>query len=212
MLGVINPNSSESLQTQKDLAKQADYMLLPGEQFPTEKEQMSLSKLAHTATETQTVTTGATPAPAASSIAPHPHPDDDDDDGGSSGLSTGAVTGIAVGAAVVALVVVALFILMRRTKKLKKKLEDEKASTAARHRSEANPMSPNLYGNYYDQNRPHSHLPPYQQHQTADAYMHDPNKPEGWNGQQSPGRTMSPPVPGQQYMGVPSPDPNQRYR
>ena len=53
MVGVIHDNGSTSITTQIKLAKESDYMLLPGESFPSEAES-SVAALASTATATVT--------------------------------------------------------------------------------------------------------------------------------------------------------------
>jgi len=151
MVGVINPNSSTSLDTQIELAKQADYMLEPGEAFASEAS-ASISSLAATATTavlTVTATNSLSPTLSGSSSSNnHQHQS-------SAGLSTGAIVGIAIGAAAAALCVAALFFMMGRQKSLKEEV--------ARHRAAA--PSPALIAPFMmteAQSRHASQLPAYQ--------------------------------------------------
>jgi hypothetical protein len=107
MVGVINPNASTSLVTQKQLAGESTFMLLPGEPWPEEDENpFSTSAPSSSATSTPT----ATNAPAeTTSSAP--------ESSGHHGLSPGAIAGIAIGAAAVALgAAVALFLCGRNSR------------------------------------------------------------------------------------------------
>jgi hypothetical protein len=106
MVGVINPNASTSLVTQKQLAKDSTFMLLPGEAWPSEDEnpfQTSTSTSSATPTPTHTSDSAAT-----SSAASSPS---------HSGLAPGAIAGIAIGAAAVALgFAIALFLCGRHSR------------------------------------------------------------------------------------------------
>lgn len=177
MVGAINANGSTSLATQIRLAHEADYMLLPGQQFPSEAVEASLSALAHSATittTTQLVTKSATPSKSPTAA---PTPDND-----SGALSSGAVAGIAVGAAVVALVVAALFFLICRTRKLKRKLELKTAASRVPSTWEqpGSPAAP-YTGAYYDPNRHNSQLPPYRPyHHLERPDMNKASRVESW--------------------------------
>ncbi|KAK4147686.1 uncharacterized protein C8A04DRAFT_33825 [Dichotomopilus funicola] len=93
MVGVINPNSTQTLEKQLEFANEATYQLMPGEPFPSE-------------TPVPTPTPGAGP------------PDDNHNSngsGGGSGLSAGAIAGIAIGgAAVLILGAVVVYLCGRR--------------------------------------------------------------------------------------------------
>ncbi|KAL2180322.1 uncharacterized protein P884DRAFT_297008 [Thermothelomyces heterothallicus CBS 202.75] len=78
MIGVINPNATQTLAEQLEYAKNATYQLMPGEKFPSE-------------TPVPTPTPGQGPPTYSGS---------GEDDGGS-GLSAGAIAGIAIGGAAV---------------------------------------------------------------------------------------------------------------
>ena len=215
MVGVINANSSTSISTQISLARQSDYMLLPGEPFPDEAQQASLSALAHTATTaTISVTVTKEQETGYSSSYPAGHHDNNehyDESSEHSGLSKGAVAGIAVGAAVGALAAAGLFFLMCRTRKLKQKLDNERV--AAHGRPDPNLVSPASFGpgaGGWNQQAHMSQLPPYQGYENSDMYKRDGSITEG----EMPQRSLSP-QPGYNsgqfasFRG--SPDPNQ-YR
>ncbi|KIW75170.1 hypothetical protein Z517_11942 [Fonsecaea pedrosoi CBS 271.37] len=146
MVGVINPNSSTSIQAQKQYAADSSFMLLPGENWPDEEDPFATTSTSTaTATATSTVTTstasstsastaGATTTPAASGS-------------GHSGLSTGAIAGIAVGgaAAVIAAAVI-LYLCGRRSKSKKNKEEAGGASLPGPSTPAMGPMnSPPAY-------------------------------------------------------------------
>ncbi|KAK5713372.1 hypothetical protein LTR17_017617 [Elasticomyces elasticus] len=133
MVGVINPNASTSLNTQIELSRQADYILLPGQAVPEDAMQ-SMSSLAATAT-TATVTVTATKSVPTSESSQDPYAitssssapsstaqDDPPVTSHSSSLSPGAIAGIAVGAVAVAAIAAALFFFLGRTKTMKDEL------------------------------------------------------------------------------------------
>ncbi|KAK3677028.1 hypothetical protein LTR78_003233 [Recurvomyces mirabilis] len=127
MLGVINPGTSQLLNNQIELAKEANFMIEPGEALPTSAFQ-SLSSLAATATQvTLTVTatnsweptasaTSATTSPAAAATTSPAAAKS------SSALSPGAIAGIVIGAAAVALIAGGLFFMLGRNKSMKEEL------------------------------------------------------------------------------------------
>lgn len=89
MVGVINPNASTSLSHQKQLAGESTFVLVPGEDWPSEGSIPSgVATSSTTPTPTQTATTTTTTAAAASSH---------------SGIGVGAIAGIAIGGAAVLL-------------------------------------------------------------------------------------------------------------
>ena len=96
MVGVINPNSSVSLQLQKQLASTSEYMLLPGQPFPDEG----------SATTSGLTVPTSTSSPPATSSSGHPS------------LSGGAIAGIVIGAIVFVGILIALFYLLGRNKSL----------------------------------------------------------------------------------------------
>lgn len=93
MVGVINPNASTSLQHQKDLAGQSTFVLVPGEDWPSEgsiPSGVATTSFASSTSSVPAATATGTPAAAA---APASH----------STLSVGAIAGIAIGGAAVLL-------------------------------------------------------------------------------------------------------------
>lgn len=92
MVGVINPNASTSLAHQKQLAADSTFVLVPGQDWPSEASIPSgvattSSSTTATATPAATATPTATAAPASSHSA----------------ISVGGIAGIAIGAAAVLL-------------------------------------------------------------------------------------------------------------
>ncbi|KAK3698415.1 hypothetical protein LTR37_016985 [Vermiconidia calcicola] len=163
MLGAINANGSTPVSSQITLARQADYMLIPGEPFPTEEELLSMSKLAQVAT---TVATTITASPtrgsaAQSSNAGGGSPGNNDHQ---SSLSTGAIAGIAVAAGVVGIGGAALFFLLARTRSLKKRLDQQQQQQQPTTQPPGPGQAP-FAGNdtsMYDSSGHMSVLPPYQ--------------------------------------------------
>lgn len=157
MLGVINANSTGQVLQQQALAKQADYMLEPGQPFPNEEVAASMSSLAASmTTETLTATATVTAAATTSAVAPDTHTSSHH----SSGLSPGAIAGIAIGAAAVLALAAALFFFLGRTKSLKNALRNNPSSPSTSSRPNDAPVmgSPGTsYGNPHN-----SQLPAYQ--------------------------------------------------
>jgi len=162
MLGVINPNASTSLDTQLLLAKQANYMLEPGQKLPSDA-MTSLQSLAATATTTLTVTASATGSPSTTPAVPAPS--DTEDQHHHSGLSGGATAGIAVGAVAVAILAALLFFLLGRTKTLKEMLHHNNNTASGqpgmRDAGAANTSFTAGHGQSYSRHHS-SQLPPYQ--------------------------------------------------
>lgn len=206
MVGGINLNASTPISNQIGLARQADYMLLPGEPFPSEAEQASLASLAAkatTATFTVTATGGGhSHSGSAGAYSGDKHYDEE------SGLSTGATAGIAVGAAVVALAGAGLLLLLLRTRKLKKKLDAQaNANAAAGGNVPNNPnappgglQSPMQQGYTHPpswiQQRTMSQLPPYEAGQ--DMYKPPHDSEGGYAPSEAPSGPMSPHLSGMQ--------------
>lgn len=110
MVGVINPSANTSLQHQKDLAKQSSFVLLPGDDWPSESDvpngvatsSRPSSKTSAIPTATAVTTPSATPTPAASH-----------------GLGAGAIAGIAIGgSAVLLMAFVAIWFCGRQSRKV----------------------------------------------------------------------------------------------
>jgi plastocyanin len=173
MVGVINPNASTSLNTQIELSRQADYMLLPGQAVPEDAMQ-SMSSLAATAT-TATVTVTATNsvftsgssqysyATTSSAAAPSSTAQDDPPvTSHSSGLSPGAIAGISVGAVAVAAIAAALFFFLGRTKTMKDELNRLRGRPAPNARDGGEAAA---FMAAHGESEKHDHvaqLPPYQ--------------------------------------------------
>ncbi|KAK4545932.1 hypothetical protein LTR36_002496 [Oleoguttula mirabilis] len=171
MLGVINANVSGSLEAQKRLAAEANYMLQPGQAIPNAA-LTSLRALAATVTATLTVTAGTTASPTSSTsaastsaaAATHHH----------SALSTGAIVGIAIGAAAVAILAAVLFFLLGRTKTLFERLHYHPTSGAPPPMQDAAAYA--FAPQQQQQSRHHSsQLPPYQPaYQAVGQYENKP--------------------------------------
>lgn len=174
MVGVINANSSTPISTQIGLARKADYMLEPGQPFPNEEQQLSLSMLAASAT-TQILTVTATAAHTTAASAYTSNPDSGDNSHHSTGLSSGAVAGIAIAAAVVALAGAALCFFWRRNKSLKKKLEQQQQQNNPQAQNPAMSSSA-MYAPVGGAINAHQSLPPYQRYDEARAQQ-DAQKP-----------------------------------
>ncbi|KAH0543122.1 hypothetical protein FGG08_002548 [Glutinoglossum americanum] len=101
----VGKNASVSLAAQKQAAKDSQFMLQPGEDFPAEGG-TSTSTKSSTATSTSAATSTAAASTAAAAAASHPV------------LSSGAIAGIAIGSSVVVLMAAALFFLLGRQRTL----------------------------------------------------------------------------------------------
>ena len=123
MVGVINPNSSVSLATQRKDASLSTYMLAPGQPFPSEDGGVpqgdinppgsSSSSSSSSSVSTSTTPTPSAPAPASASSTAASHTSS-----GGVRLSAGAIAGIVIAAVFVVLLLVALFFLLGRHKSL----------------------------------------------------------------------------------------------
>jgi hypothetical protein len=96
MVGAINPNATTSLQNQKNLASQSQFMLLPGEPWPAESEDPF--PIASASASTMVIPTSS-PTPSSNSTVGATI--STSNRGDHSGLSRGAIAGIATGAAIV---------------------------------------------------------------------------------------------------------------
>ena len=134
MVGVINPNASTSLVTQKELAKESTFLLLPGEPWPAEDENPFGNAASSSATSTPAASpTSAGAAETSSAAATSSH---------HSGLSAGAIAGIAIGAAAVALgAAVALFLCGRNSR-------HQRQSQMMHHQQNMPFMPPSVVGSH----------------------------------------------------------------
>lgn len=205
MLGVINANADTPIATQIQLAREADYMVLPGQQAPDEAQLASLSALAAPATSTVTETmsmpmtmTGSAPSSSMSSVMANLR-----DKANHQGLSSGVVAGIAVGVAAAAFIIIGVLFLLYRNRKLQRKLERERANAQAAGSSGQSMVGPTTYYQEPYPRNSHSGYPPY------------PTKPfdrtavtQSWHGDETGGRMSPPPAPfsfnGEQYVAVPA--------
>ena len=114
MVGVINPNSTQTLDAQIDAARSADFQVVPGEPIPKE----ATSTLANVPTSTSL--TGAS-----------------DSGSGSPKLSGGAIAGIVIGGVAFLVICAALFFFVGRSRSLKEVLKrQDVAGTPAPHMSQ----------------------------------------------------------------------------
>ncbi|KAF3399863.1 Extracellular serine-rich protein [Penicillium rolfsii] len=102
MVGVINPNSTETFQAQYQKALTYPYMLVPGQSMPAEGGGSTASGDS-TASTTTSATAGATTSSAPSG-------------GGGGGLSGGAIAGIVIAAVAFVAILVALFFVLGRNR------------------------------------------------------------------------------------------------
>ncbi|KIW50422.1 hypothetical protein PV05_12010 [Exophiala xenobiotica] len=115
MVGVINPNATTSLQQQKDLASQSQFMLLPGQPWPEEGENPFTTTTSAAPTSSPTSAPAATSSAAAAPTSSSNH----------SSLSPGAIAGIAIGAAAVVLAAaVLLYICGRKSARQRNKAKE----------------------------------------------------------------------------------------
>ncbi|CAN9354953.1 unnamed protein product [Alternaria sp. RS040] len=106
MVGVINPNSTQTLASQVHAAAAADFQVAPGEPIPAEA--TSTLSNAPTSTGTTTPISGG--------------------NGGGHTLSTGAIVGIAVGGVAFLAICAALFFFVGRSKSLKEVIKRQDAA------------------------------------------------------------------------------------
>lgn len=106
MVGVINPNDTETFAIQQAYAKNSTLMLSPGEYFPKETAQSTST----TASATSSSTSSAISTPTSSSSTPTPAPSS------KPALSGGAIAGVAIGGLAVLLIGAALLYLCGRQK------------------------------------------------------------------------------------------------
>ncbi|KAF2471382.1 uncharacterized protein BDR25DRAFT_334001 [Lindgomyces ingoldianus] len=179
MVGVINPNATQTLDDQIESAKEAKFMVAPGQPLPGEASS-SLSVPSSTSTSSPT----STPVPTHSSH--------------HSNLSGGAIAGIAVGAAAFLVICAALFFYIGRTKSLKEVLDRRDATVTKTTPMTAGtefgtPGTPGYPSQLSPQAEYSTHPPTYGQHHATETH------PSGWTSpQMHPGHmSMTPPPPPQ---------------
>jgi len=104
MVGVINPNSSVSVQNQYNLALKASYMLQPGEAFPSEQTPIVQSIAPSSTSSTPSTPSTSSVTPTASVVTSQ----------NNEGLGGGAIAGIVVGSIAGVLILGCLFFLLGR--------------------------------------------------------------------------------------------------
>ncbi|KAH6853698.1 extracellular serine-rich protein [Chaetomium sp. MPI-CAGE-AT-0009] len=119
MIGVVNPNSTQTLARQLEYANDATYQLMPGEPFPSE-----------------------TPVP--TPIPGGPPPGSGSGDSGGSKLSGGAIAGIAIGGAAVLILGAALVYLCGRRGGFDKAYRKSALPAAGAAGGAATPASPGM--------------------------------------------------------------------
>ncbi|KIX07483.1 uncharacterized protein Z518_02136 [Rhinocladiella mackenziei CBS 650.93] len=135
MVGVINPNATTSLETQKQLAKDSTFMLLPGEPWPDERENPFITT---SSAPTSSPTAAATNSVAASSATSEP----DSSSGRHLILSAGAIAGIVIGASALTLAAAGLLYMCSRKSRRESLKQDDGPDT---HHTTAHQMSHNPY-------------------------------------------------------------------
>jgi hypothetical protein len=106
MVGVVNPREDQPLDTFRAAAKNASYVLQPGDGWPSEAQGVTTAPNAPTFTTTPTaaVTVTATPTPTPSHTS------------NSAPLSSGGIAGVAIGAAAVVALIGGLFFFLGKRK------------------------------------------------------------------------------------------------
>ncbi|KIY03033.1 uncharacterized protein Z520_01499 [Fonsecaea multimorphosa CBS 102226] len=128
MVGVINPNATQSIQVQKQYAANSSFMLEPGQSWPAEED-----PFATTSTSTSTATATYTTTFTTSTLSPTPTPTTSAtptavaSGSGHSTLSSGAIAGIAIGGAAVVIAAAVLLFFCGR---------------GSRHKDGGNPPTP----------------------------------------------------------------------
>ena len=123
MVGVINPNRTQTLASQVQAAAAADYQVAPGDPIPSEATS-TLALPSSTSAPTSSSSSSSSSAPAPSG------------GGGSHTLSTGAIVGIAVGGVAFLIICAALFFFVGRSKSLKEVIKRQDATSANPHMSQ----------------------------------------------------------------------------
>jgi plastocyanin len=144
MVGAINPNSTQTLASQIQAAKNADFQLAVGDPVPNEA--------------TSTILNGPTGSSSPSSSSGGTH------------LSGGAIAGIVVGAVAFLIICAALFFYVGRSKSLKEVIKHQDANAGNPNR--ASTPGPDMGYMPHDQNVPRygSPAPPYGQHNVGEQY------------------------------------------
>jgi len=167
MLGAINADANHSVETQINLAREAAYVLTPGQTLPADVK-TSMDNLAHTATVTVTNSEATSTSTTTSAAAAESTSDDSSETSGStkSGLGTGAIVGIVVGGVALLALAGGLFYFFGRSKTLSEQLRHSRTPNTG-----APPNPDNAQGYGGSNSRHTSFLPPY-----AQVVPHYPNE------------------------------------
>ena len=178
MVGVINPNASTSLEKQRQLAEASTFVLVPGEDWPSEGS--IPSGVATSSTSTPTATGSAATVTA---IPAHSH-----------GLGAGAIAGIAIGGAAVLLAAaVAIWFCGRQSRKQQ---PIAPGAPAQEIQHGYNPATASMYG------KP-SHMSTVSGWTMPPGYEHQGMHPQGVHTPVDPMMGQQGPV---MYPGSPSPN------
>lgn len=112
MVGVINPHNDSQLDDFRNRAKNASYVLQPGDPWPSEADIPGRQPQSPSPPSTTTSTSSAPPPP--TTVTALPTPTRTNDNGGGGGLSSGGVAGVSLGAAAVVALIGALFFFLGR--------------------------------------------------------------------------------------------------
>jgi hypothetical protein len=112
MIGAINANSTQTFDSQLEMAKNAPVAFVPGESFPPEGGLSTPLPSSTTPTPTSSATSTTTTSPPAQTTSSAPAAASSDQS--SSGFSTGAIVGVSLGAAAIAISAAAIFYLCGR--------------------------------------------------------------------------------------------------
>jgi len=111
MVGAINPNATQTLAYQKQLAFKATFMLQPGDSWPSEEEGPSPSSAPSVSSDSATTSSTSAPSAAATTAAATTKHH-------SSSFSSGAIAGVVVGSVAGLALIGALFYLFGRNRAL----------------------------------------------------------------------------------------------
>lgn len=150
MIGVINPNATETFDTQLAFAHNATLEFAPGEYFPSEVRSSTSSRISSTTSSSSSstsstvlaVTTVTVPTTVAPTTVATNSPAVAASGGGSSGLSTGAIAGICVCVAVIAILAAILTYLFGRHRKANEILRHSQLQSEVAYFPPSGQMSP----------------------------------------------------------------------
>lgn len=189
MVGVINPNTTETLDVQVAYAKNSTFMLSPGEPFPPEATGMATLTQVPTSTASSAISTTAS----ASSVAVGTVPS------GRHVFSGGAIAGIAVGAAVIVALCGALFFYVGRSGALKEAIDRKDGTVVTTTQVPPEYYMGGGYGHGYGLAQPHD-VRDNNTSNSLPAYQHYPPSSEISQSEfGSPEMSRSPPMGGTEF-------------